>query len=187
AAMPLFKRAYEIRSRSLAITANSRTKRDVAIAGSAYAVCLLSLSPPDDETAEPVLSQAFDLLSQLACSDPNDHRIKSDLVRSASDLALLHLTKNDSDAAVQWLNKAIDQGHDDDQASSGKDPVLAQELMRAHEQRGDIRRVLKDLSGARADYEQALKYAAQLGPELEGVADIQARLHKSIAELKTDR
>jgi serine/threonine protein kinase len=184
-ALPLFKKAYDIRERSLGIDRNARTMRDVAIAGSAYAMALLEQSPPDTETAEPVLAHALDLITNLNCSDSSSSRTISDTVRAYADMGVLRAAQGAPEDAATSLTRAIDFGSP--HAASGKDLVLAQEMMRACELRGDTKRTLKDLSGARADYEQALKYAAQLGPELEGIADIQARLHKSIAELKTDR
>ena len=181
-AIPLFKRAYDIRERSLGIDRNARTMRDVAVAGSAYGMALLEQQSPDPDTAEPVLKHALDLITGLNCSDSSSSRTIADTVRAYADMGDLHLSRHDFAKAADSFTRGIDHGQP--HASEGKDLVLAQELLRAHERLGNARQSRGDKAAAKSEYQQALMFVAQLGTEMEGMKDAQTRLNAAISKLK---
>ena len=182
AALPLLKRAYDIRENLIKIDANARTKRDVAVAASPYALTLLELSPPSTTDAEKLLTRALDLLNSLACSDASDTRNRTDLVRAHTDLGALELIRSAPAAAITHLTRAIDQAAGGPQDK--RDAVLLQELARAREKRADAHAALHDTPGAKADYQSALALIQQIGPDLPGMSEAQTRVNAAIAKLK---
>ncbi len=180
-AIPLFKRAYDIRENLIKVDQNARTTRDAAIAASPYAMALLEQEPPNIAEAETLLTRALDLLNSLACSDASDTRNRTDLVRAHTDLGALELVRNAPGAAAGHLRRAIEQGNSGSQEK--RDRVLLQELSRAYEKLGDASELLGETPAAKVQYQNALKLVQEIGTEMAGMPEAEARLRAAIGKL----